>query len=245
MKKINIHVGCSAFNNTYWKGIFYPENLARNKWFDFYASQFGTYELNGTFYKPPTVKSLKTWYAKVPDDFIFSVKAPKLITHFKKFNDCQTEIDDFYTVCREGLAEKLGCILFQLPPSFDFSPEKLELILDSLHPEFNNVVEFRNQSWWRDEVFEAFRLHNITFCNVSFPNLPNELIATSAIGYIRLHGVPKLFYSGYDSSFLDELQNQILKQQKWQKVFLYFNNTAGIEGILNAIAMQKLVGTKV
>lgn len=239
MKNPNIHIGCSAFNNTYWKGIFYPENISRNKWFDFYASQFGTYELNGTFYKPPTVKNLKTWYSKVPDHFIFSVKAPKVITHFKKFTDSQNEIDDFYAICREGLAEKLGCVLFQLPPSYDFSPEKLELIVGSLNPDFKNVVEFRHQSWWREEVFETFKQHQITFCNVSFPNLPEALTATSAVGYIRLHGVPKLFYSGYDSSFLDEFRNRILEQENWEEVFLYFNNTAGAEGILNAVEMQK------
>lgn len=241
MKNENIHIGLSAFNNTYWKNIFYPADIPRTKWFDFYATKFKTYELNGTFYKAPTVKSLKAWHDKVPADFSFSVKAPKLITHFKKFNNCETEISDFYSICREGLKEKLACILFQLPPSFDYSSEKLQLIINSLDPTFKNVVEFRNASWWKKEVFEAFAANDITFCSVSFDKLPSDLIETNAIGYIRLHGVPKLFYSEYSADELQELQSKILQKTGWKEVFVYFNNTASEAGVLNALSMKSLL----
>lgn len=239
MNKENIITGCSSFNETYWKGVFYPEDLPRKDWFAFYCRHFNTYEMNGTFYKFPTHKSLAPWHAKAPEGFLFSVKMYKGVTHYKKFMDCEREIGEFYDVCHNNLKKKLGCILFQLPPSFSYSEEKLQLILDALDYGFTNVVEFRNISWWREEVYTAFRKKGVVFCSVSYPSLPDEVVSTTAIGYIRLHGVPKLFYSGYDEAALEKWHADMIRQD-WGKSFIYFNNTAAIEGIQNALLFEKL-----
>lgn len=240
MKK-DIHIGLSAYNNSYWKGIFYPEGLPASKRFVFYCQHFDTYEINATFYKFPTDKSMKAWYDKSPEGFFFSVKAPKTITHFKKFIEATEEIDAFYNICSEGLKEKLGFVLFQLPPSFDYTPERLHLIINSLNPGFKNVVEFRNASWWLPEVFEAFTKHGIIFCSVSYPKLDDSIISTSATVYIRLHGVPKLFYSGYSNEKLQEIKDSITQDINIKNAYIYFNNTAGNEGILNTLYMKSLV----
>lgn len=242
MKKQDIHIGTSAFSNGYWKGVFYPEDLPRSKWFDYYCTQFNTYELNATFYRFPTVKSLQGWYNKTPEGFAFAVKAHKVITHFKKFNDCRHEIDGFYAIAKEGLREKLGCVLFQLPPSFAYSPEKLELILSYMNPDFKNVIEFRNESWWLQEVYDALRKSNITFCSVSYPKLPLTIVKTTGTGYIRFHGVPKLFYSEYSAEELQQWHEGILRND-WKEVFVYFNNTASTAGIINALEMKKCLAT--
>src|SRR5438552_2755153 len=125
---IKFNIGCSGYYNRHWKGIFYPKKLPQNKWFEFYCQQFNSVELNSTFYKLPSEKGLQTWFNKSPDDFTFSVKAPRLITHFKKFNDCKRLINDFYSACEKGLGHKLGCILFQLPPSIIFNENNLSQI---------------------------------------------------------------------------------------------------------------------
>jgi len=239
MKPNRMHVGCSAFNNIYWKGIFYPEDLPRTKWFDFYAQHFNTYELNGTFYKSPTVKSLQSWYDKVPTDFLFSVKAPRNITHYKRFADVGAELAEFYKTCRDGLQEKLACILFQCPPSFSYAEERLALVVENLDQSFTNVVEFRHESWWNPKVYEKLRENNITFCNVSYPKLPETTVATTDLGYIRLHGNPKLFYSDYADSALEFWCDAIENRSKWKNTFVYFNNTADIHGIQNALSFQK------
>lgn len=241
MKKQDITIGLSAYNNSYWKGIFYPEELPASRRFEYYCKHFNSYEINATFYKFPTAKSLKAWHAKSPEDFTFAVKAPKIITHFKKFIDTQKEIDEFYAICKEGLGNKLGHLLFQLPPSFAYSQERLDLIMTSLNKDFNNVVEFRNTTWWMPEVFDAFKKHQITFCSVSYPKLPTDIIRTTSRVYIRLHGVPKLFYSGYSDSELQQLIHNVLKHEELKKAFVYFNNTAGAEGILNAIGLKALI----
>jgi len=234
MKK-EVLAGCSSFNNRFWKGIFYPENMPASKWFGYYCQHFDTYEFNGSFYKFPTVKIFENWYKKVPEHFIFSVKAPKEITHIKKFTDCEELISDFYTVCDTGLKDKLGCILFQFPPSYSFSEEKLQNIINNLNPKFKNVIEFRHESWWIDKVWDLFMENNITFCSVSHPQLPETIFYKSPLIYIRLHGTPKMFYSGYSPEQLNDIKNKT----KGKNAFVYFNNTAGEEGILNALEFKK------
>lgn len=240
-RSVEIKTGCSGYYNRHWKKIFYPEELPQSKWLDYYASRFNTLELNNTFYKFPTAKSLNTWYKKCPYDFVFAVKAPKLITHFKKFNDCEREIGEFYLACEEGLMEKLGCVLFQLPPQIQYSEEKLEQIIGCLKPGFKNIIEFRHKTWWTKKVYDRLAKNKITFCSVSHPSLPATVIANTATVYVRIHGVPKMFYSDYSEADQQKLKAAILKKPKVKEAFVFFNNTAGDAGILNAMQFQKLI----
>lgn len=114
-------IGCSGFHYKHWKGIFYPENLPQNKWFDFYCEHFNTLELNVILLPFSQLSFLQTWYKKRVAGFRFAVKAPRAITHYKKFNDTERLISDFYNTIEEGFKEKLGTILFQLPPRFEYS----------------------------------------------------------------------------------------------------------------------------
>ena len=234
-----IYPGCSSYYNRQWQGIFYPEGLPTRDWFAYYCTRFNTYELNSSFYKFPTTRSLQSWYRKSPDGFRYSIKAPKIITHTKKFVSCETELAEFYAACETGLKDKLACVLFQLPPSFHYSPERLTLIVASVNTSFCNVIEFRHASWWIDEVFQAFRQHQLIFCSVSYPGLPAEIIATTPTAYVRLHGKPRLFYSEYSDAELDEVMQQIAIH-KCRQAYVYFNNTASTAGILNALTILRL-----
>lgn len=238
MTKTKIHIGCSGYNNAHWKGIFYPEGLPRTKWFDYYCQHFNTYEMNGTFYRFPTAKSLRNLYDSTPQGFLFSAKAPKTITHIKRFADCQAEIDAFYAICKENLQEKLGCILFQCPPSFKYDPQLLQLVISQLDATFPNAIEFRHESWWRPDVFKTLQDNGIIFCNVSFPGLPETVIRTARITYLRLHGNPKLFYSEYTKRQVKMFYDAVI-DTKPQEAFVYFNNTASTAGILNALEMKE------
>lgn len=235
--KNEIQIGCSSFNNRFWKGIFYPDNLSSSKMFEFYCQHFSTYEFNGSFYKFPTVRVFQNWYNKTPENFIFSVKAPKEITHIKKFNDCQDRINEFYNVCETGLKEKLGCILFQFPPSYQFSPEKLHQIIDNLDLKFKNVIEFRHISWWNEEVWNAFKTNNITFCSVSHPQLPDTIFTDFSLIFIRFHGKLQMFYSSYSPEELLYVKDVIHSKS----AFVYFNNTASEAGILNALELKHML----
>lgn len=139
------------------------------------------------------------------------------------------------------MREKLGCILFQLPPSFHYTPDRLSQIVDSLNPDFKNVIEFRNATWWTEEVYAILAESNITFCSVNYPNLPTETIQTNEIGYLRFHGNPKLFYSSYKDEELEQTADFLFFNHKFKKIFVYFNNTASTAGILNALTLKKYV----
>lgn len=240
MPALKIYIGCSGFHYKEWKSVFYPEGLPQSKWFRFYCEHFNTLELNVTFYKFPTEKSLTKWYTESPEDFKFSVKVPKAITHFKKFNDCERMLGDFYKSVQQGLQQKLGCVLFQLPPQIIYSEEILQKIIGLLNPSFKNVIEFRSAGWWNKNVFDQLKKNNIVFTGISYPNLPDNVIKTSSNLYYRFHGVPVLYKSAYPESFLENIIEQINKL-KVKEAWIYFNNTWGTAAIKNAKFLQRKI----
>ena len=238
MKKI--HIGCSSYQNHAWVELFYPAGLPSKEWFTFYCRHFNTFEINSTFYKFPTERVMHNWYKKAPGGFLYAVKAPKVITHEKRLIDSGTELQQFYEICRQGLREKLGCIRFQFPPSFTYSDERLDLLLQLLDPGFKNAVEFRHESWWRVDVLQSFDSHRISFCSVSYPTLPDDFVATGRTGYVRFHGKQRLFYSGYRTEELATFYDQLSSCRDTDEIYVYFNNTAGKEGIRDALALSDI-----
>lgn len=238
---INWNIGCSGFHYKHWKGTFYPEGLAQSKWFDYYCQFFNTLELNVTFYRFPQLSFLQSWHQKSPENFRFAVKAPRSITHYKKFNNTIDLIADFYKVIREGLQEKLGCVLFQLPPNFHYSEEHLERIVNSLDNSFLNVVEFRHESWWNDQVYQTLASKNISFCGMSHPTLPKDLIVNTPSLYYRMHGEGALYASNYENSQLLTLATEIKSKKLIEEAYIFFNNDINTYAIYNATAMLKMI----
>jgi uncharacterized protein YecE (DUF72 family) len=235
------HIGCSGFHYKEWKGIFYPDKLPQRKWFEHYSTQFDTLELNVTFYRFPQVSFLENWYAISPDHFSFAVKAPRLITHYKKFKDTERLLEDFYSSISHGLKEKLGPVLFQLPPQLIYSGEVLDAIIESVNPEFDNVVEFRHASWWTTGVQKKLTERGITFCGISYPKLPEQAIINTDLVYYRFHGLAKLYYSAYSNKELERVAAAIHKNKTAKRVFIYFNNTATAAAIENAIYFREFI----
>jgi uncharacterized protein YecE (DUF72 family) len=235
------HIGCSGFHYKDWRGKFYPEKLTQKNWFDYYTRFFDTVELNVTFYRFPQLSFLQSWYKKSPEHFRFSVKAPKAITHFKQFHDTARMITDFYETINNGLQEKLGPVLFQLPPRFAYDDERMERIMNNLNPSFNNVVEFRHESWWRADVYRALAERNITFCGMSHPTLPDDVIENTSTVYYRFHGVPNLYRSPYSKEFLQGIVNAVKSNGMVNQGWFYFNNDYDAVGVKNAEEMAALI----
>lgn len=235
MPKIKWHIGCSGFSYKEWKEEFYPKGLPQSRWFTYYTEHFNTLELNVTFYRFPTLKSLLGWYEKAPDGFTFSAKVPRSITHYKKFVDTERMMNDFYELLMEGLKEKMGCVLIQLPPTFTYTEERLNALIAQVNPSFRNVIEFRHETWWRDDVKKILAKNKIVFCGVSFPKISfDDAVVNMPLCYYRFHGVPKLFYSEYDESFINKIYEQISTNRKVKEAFIYFNNTASLAALHNA-----------
>ena len=238
---VNFRIGCSGYQYAEWRGNFYPNDVPKTKWFEFYCEHFNAIELNVTFYKFPRVEFLKRWYDRSPDDFTFSVKAPRVITHFKKLQDSKRYLLDFYSALEKGLKEKAGCVLFQFPAQFGFTDDRLELIVEMLDPAFRNVVEFRNASWWDNNVYERLRNGSIIFSGMSHPTLPDSAIATHRTLYHRLHGIPHLYTSAYSTVDLEALASEMVKFSDVKEAFVFFNNTIEGAAVTNAKQFQEIV----
>jgi len=234
-------IGCSGFAYKEWKEVFYPQGLPQSKWFDYYTQHFNTLELNVTFYRFPTLKSLQAWYDKAPDGFVFSAKVPRWITHYRRFEETERMLGDFYGLLKDGLKEKMGVVLFQLPGQFAYSTEKLHKIIAQLDYSFTNVIEFRNEGWWRKDVMQLLKKNNIGFCGVSFPKLPEDAVINTTMPYYRFHGVPKLFYSQYSKAFVKKIYEQLATKKSAKTIYVYFNNTATQAAINNARYLQTLI----
>jgi uncharacterized protein YecE (DUF72 family) len=235
------HIGCSGFHYKHWRGTFYPEKLAVKNWFSYYTEHFDTLELNVTFYRFPTVSILTNWYEKSAAHFRFAVKAPRLITHYKKFTDSDRLLDDFYRTIDLGLKEKCGCCLFQLPPAYHYTEERLEKIISSLHPDFNNVMEFRHDSWWQDGVYQELAKHNISFCGMSHPELPKAIVQNSRLFYFRFHGEAQLYASQYSDQQLQEFAATITQGEDIKQGYIFFNNDINTNAVYNARTLKEIL----
>ncbi|MEJ6979582.1 DUF72 domain-containing protein [Pedobacter sp. P351] len=237
---INWRIGCSGFHYKHWKGTFYPEDLAHRKWFNHYCQFFNTLELNVTFYRFPRLSFLENWRSKSPEGFRFAVKAPRAITHYKKFIGTTDLITDFYNTIREGLQDKLGCVLFQLPPNFHYSEDHLAKITSSLDNSFLNVVEFRHASWWTENVYEKLALKNISFCGMSHPTLPHDIISNTSLLYYRMHGEGQLYSSNYENHQLQNFVTEIKTKKNIKDAYIFFNNDIHTYAVYNALEMLKM-----
>jgi uncharacterized protein YecE (DUF72 family) len=147
----------------------------------------------------------------------------------------------YYETIREGLQDKLGCVLFQLPPRSAYTEERLQRIIDTLDPAFRNVLEFRHPSWWNEGVYKTLGKHKISFCGMSHPALPDEVVQNSPIVYYRFHGTPELYKSPYDVSFLEKVSDEISSNKKVKQAYLYFNNDIDGSAIKNARELHEIV----
>jgi len=233
-------IGCSGFYYREWKEVFYPKGLAQKDWFKYYTMHFNTIEINSTFYKMPAQKSFDKWYVESPAEFVFTIKAPRLITHYKQLKECEELLADFYDRISLGMKDKLGCVLFQFPPKFDYNEERLALLLKNLNPKFQNVVEFRHISWFSDEIYHKLGNANIIFSGQSYPSaLPDQIIKNTSSIYYRFHGKPVLYKSEYDPMVIQDLVQQIPGDT--EEAFIYFNNTWGVGALNNSRYLKEII----
>jgi uncharacterized protein YecE (DUF72 family) len=190
MTKENLYIGCSGFYNNDWKGSLYPKDAPSKDFLSLYSKTFNSVEINSTFYRKPTSKTLLKWYYETPDDFKFFIKIPKTITHINRLENSKEEIAAFCDHIQSNLKDKLAGFLYQLPPSFKNTAENTERIINNIDHTFLNVIEFRDISWWQKDIFDLLQQHNIVFSGVSFPgNLPEDFIINHPeILYYRLQG---------------------------------------------------------
>jgi len=233
------YIGTSGFSYPAWKDGFYPAGMPSAQWLTYFSTKFNSLELNSTFYRFPRAETLRKMCERTSNDFVFSVKMNKVVTHTLRMKEARGKVEDFTAVAMEGFEDKLGCILFQLPPSFRYTEENLHNLLEAVPANSRNVIEFRDISWWNEDVRDALRRQNLTICNVSYPGLPEDKFMTTEVFYQRMHGVPQLFKSPYTEAELEKLAEEIPAEA--DKKYIYFNNTMFDAGYTNAGYLQQLL----
>ena len=233
-----VNIGCSGWFYWDWRSKFYPVGMATGDWFAHYAESFDTVEINASFYSWPTVAGVKAWLKNLPDHaFVFTVKVNELITHMHRFSDCRDLIEDFGYVA-DLLGGHMGCFLFQLPPSFHYERERLDLILSQLERGRRNVVEFRHPSWWNPEVYAAFRDSGTLFCACSGPKLPDDMIRTADDVYVRFHGTERWYNHLYSEADMAAWARKIADSGAG-RVWAYFNNDYHTNAVTNARQLRR------
>jgi len=233
------HLGTSGWSYPGWKGRFYPPGLPSCEWLSFYAQTFATVEINMTFYRFPKPETLGRWLELTPAHFTFTLKANRQITHLKKLKNVRSEVRYFY-ILADSLRERLGCILFQLPPSITLDLDLLAGFLETLSPEYKNVVEFRHESWYEEKTYALLRAHEAAFCTVSSAKVPKTSPPTAPHAYFRFHGLTGEHRHNYSEEELEEWAG-IIRRAEAEEVYIYFNNDYQAFAVSNCLRLAELL----
>ena len=206
--------GTSGFSYKEWLGHFYPEQLPANEMLRYYAAQFSTVEINNTFYRMPAESMLAQWSQQVPENFAFTLKAPRRITHDQRLREAEANVAEFLRRA-DVLGGRLGALLFQLPPFLKKDLPRLRDFLALLPPGKEIAFEFRNASWHDDEIYEALRSRGAILCVTDTDEGDTPFVATSDCGYVRLRR------THYDDRELDAWAKQIAAKAL-PKTYVYF-----------------------
>ncbi|HEY4310820.1 MAG TPA: DUF72 domain-containing protein [Pirellulales bacterium] len=220
-----VFIGTSGWTYKDWRGSFFPSDIPVKRWFGWYATQFRSTEINGSFYRTPTLDAVQAWRDQTPDEFVFAWKASKFITHWKRLSDkCRNSLDLLETRL-EVLGPKTGPILFQLPPQFKMDRERLASFLTMLRKKRLYAFEFRDASWYTPSIFELLGDHNIALCISDHHDAPVPWEVTAKHVYIRGHGPTGQYKDRYSESALHRWAESIADwRQKRLSVYCYFDN---------------------
>lgn len=239
-----ILIGTSGWTYPSWRGTFYPEDLPSRRYLEFYATAFPTVEVNYSFYHLPRPETYAKWAAQVPEEFLFSVKASRLITHTKRLKEVE-ELWEMFVHNARVLGPRLGPILLQFPPSFRCELARLAAFLKAARESGMRLAfEFRHESWFAEEIYRLLRRHNAALCIADSPSYPRRDVVTADFAYFRFHGRTDLFASCYSRA---ELQAEAKTIQQYQRdglnVFVYFNNDALAHAADNARTLVDVLGS--
>jgi uncharacterized protein YecE (DUF72 family) len=217
---VKLLAGTSGYAFKEWKGAFYPQELKDDGMLGYYATKFPAVEINNTFYRLPKENVLREWAAQVPDTFTFSIKASQRITHHARLKEQCADTVDFLLRNTATLGDRLGPILFQLPPNLKKDVPRFQGFLGLLPSDRRYVFEFRHDSWFEDEVYDAMRERDIAMCIIEQDEFKCPVVSTSTWGYLRLHRLD------YDATALGEWAKRV-NAQDWKEAYVFFKHDEG------------------
>lgn len=238
---MEIRIGTSGWNYKHWIGVLYPEGLAQKRWFERYQEVFDTVEINATFYRLPDPKVFEGWRNKARPGFLYAVKVWRVITHRRRLKGVEDAWAQFVERVRL-LGHRLGPLLLQLPPGLKQDLPLLRDFLALVPSDLFLAVEFRNTSWYAEEVYTLLRDHGAAFCIHDHPRIPCPRVVTADWTYIRFHGKGRLYSGAYEEADLKEWAAFIRGLSGVRRVFAYFNNDFEGHAVRNALQLRELLG---
>lgn len=236
-----IHIGTSGWHYKDWVGPFYPDDTRPKGMLAYYAGEFGVVEINNSFYRLPDTKTLSTWKASTPERFTFAFKASRYITHNKKLRDAGEALDKMVGVV-SALGDKLGPILFQLPPRWKVNSQRLDGFLGMMPPGLRVAFEFRDPSWFNDEVYGILRSHGAAFCIYELDGRKSPTEVTGDLVYIRLHGPDGAYKGSYSTRDLSGWAGAISSWTRSGKdVYCFFDNDERGYAAQNALELKRML----
>lgn len=224
MSRGEIHIGTSGWHYRHWVGPFYPEHTPSRDYLRYYARHFRTTEINNTFYNLPAAGTLAEWRDQTPEGFCFACKASRYITHMKKLKDPQQSTQRFFDAI-DTLGERLGPVLFQLPPNWRVDPGRLAAFLEALPTGPRYTFEFRDHSWHCGEIFTILERHRAALCIYDLAGYRSPVITTAGFTYVRLHGPGNAYQGRYDGRTLAGWARRITGwREAGLDVYCYFDN---------------------
>ena len=241
MSKGRIRIGTSGWNYDHWLGAFYPKGTRQQHLLAVYAELFDSVEINRTFYQLPSAKAVAAWREQTPAGFLFAAKASRYLTHMKKLKDPGEPLARLLG-CVEALGEKLGPLLFQLPPRWRVNPDRLERFLERLPDGHRYAFEFRDPSWHDDRILELLSKRDAAFCIFDLAGERSPIEVTAGFVYIRLHGPGAAYQGSYDGRTLSGWARRILAWSEAGKdVYCYFDNDEKAYAPHDALRLKKMV----
>ena len=219
----DVRIGTSGWAYKDWNGPFYPDEVKARDRLAYISGRFPTLEINASFYRMPTDKAVASWRDQTPADFLFAWKASRYITHNKKLKDAADSLDYLFERTK-GLGDKLGPILFQLPPNLHRDDARLEAFLDLLPARHRYSIEFRHPGWYAEEVLAMLKARNIALCISDHHHAPAPWEATADFIYLRGHGPGGRYHGRYGEAALRDWAAHIRRWGKDRDVFVYFDN---------------------
>jgi uncharacterized protein YecE (DUF72 family) len=242
MPSNKIYIGTSGWLYKHWVGRFYPERSSAKQQWEFYSKHFDTIEINNSFYKLPPPAVFEDWYKNSPKKMLFAVKGNRFITHMRKLTQPEEPITRlFFSILQ--LKEKLGPILFQLPPKWKVNTQRLNEFLEALPTGYRYAFEFRNHTWYDEEIYQLLKEYNCAFCIYNLEKHLSPMKVTADFVYVRLHGPTEFKYQGsYTNIALKKWAKQCVAWQKEKRdVYVYFDNDQDAYAVFNALTLKQLV----
>jgi len=239
----DIRIGTSGWHYQSWRGPFFPKELMVKHQLRYYATQFCTTELNGVFYRTPTLDAVRAWREQTPEEFLFSWKASKFITHWKRLRETSKSSLQLMETRLKCLGRKAGPVLFQLPPSMRADRERLASFLKLLSRRRIYAFEFRHPSWYEDSVLELLRDHDVSLCISDHHDAPSPWLATAHHVYVRGHGPTGRYKGHYSPKALRQWARAVEKWRRQRReVYVYFDNDQKSAAPADAARLRAMIG---